>query len=96
VGQENSCLSCSREELIAGLLLRPADGYLTLCAWQSHGVTLHVTAFASRREGGTSPRAITQSSLHICEDKFETGVNVTPEGYFVDLHHGGFPLLIAD
>ncbi|KAI9772255.1 MAG: hypothetical protein M1840_001004 [Geoglossum simile] len=28
-----------------------------------------------------------QSSLHICEDKFETGVNVTPEGCFVDLHH---------
>lgn len=33
-----------------------------------------------------------QSSLHICEDTFETGVNVTPKGCFVDLHHGGFPL----
>jgi len=33
-----------------------------------------------------------QSSLHICEDKFETGVNVTPEGCFVDLRHGGFQL----
>ncbi|KAI9767706.1 MAG: hypothetical protein M1839_004367 [Geoglossum umbratile] len=28
-----------------------------------------------------------KSSHHICESRFETGINVTPEGYFVDLHH---------
>jgi hypothetical protein len=28
-----------------------------------------------------------KSSHHICESIFEVGVNVTPEGCFVDLHH---------
>jgi hypothetical protein len=32
-----------------------------------------------------------KSSRHICESIFETGINVTPEGSFVDLHHGKFP-----
>ncbi|KAI9772422.1 MAG: hypothetical protein M1840_000625 [Geoglossum simile] len=28
-----------------------------------------------------------KSSHHICESRFETGINVTPGGCFVDLHH---------
>jgi hypothetical protein len=29
-----------------------------------------------------------ESSHHVCESIFETGINITPEGCFVDLHHG--------
>jgi hypothetical protein len=29
-----------------------------------------------------------KSSHHVCESIFEVGINVTPEGCFVDLHHG--------
>jgi hypothetical protein len=29
-----------------------------------------------------------QSSLHLCMESFDIGINVTPKGSFVDLHHG--------
>jgi hypothetical protein len=31
-----------------------------------------------------------QSSHHLCTENFDVGINVTPKGSFVDLHHGMF------